>query len=131
MILADTSVWIEFFNKKSTTTSDQLESLLEQDMIVMCQPIQAELLSGHLTAKKRSTMQNFFSALPAVDPDWNAIETWDEMIRFSDFCHRHKLPLPGLVDRMILTATRFSNSKLWTLDRKLSRLAESFHLNYL
>ncbi|MBC8319733.1 MAG: PIN domain nuclease [Bacteroidetes bacterium] len=46
MILADTSVWIDYFNGKINTHTDKLDKLLSTEQVIMGDIILAEILQG-------------------------------------------------------------------------------------
>ncbi len=128
MILVDTSIWIEFFNPKSSFLSSQLETLIKESQIVTCYPVRAEVLSGTMTEKTKSIITAALEALPATDPDWNAPETWQKIIHLAALAHKKKTEIPGIVDRMLLVTCLESGHILWTLDKKLKRMAGTLEI---
>lgn len=122
-VLADTSVWIEFFNAQGALIADGMALLIADDQLVLCQPVLAEILSGKIVPSKRVLVERVLRALPFVDCDWNDPGIWQEMIQMAELAHRHKIKIPGLIDRMLILAAKGSQSKLWTLDKALRQLA--------
>lgn len=125
MVLLDTSVWIEYFRPRPQINPAIVALLLEERRVVTCLPVRAELYSGVYFPEARRKFVWAFDASRTIDPDWNAVGTWDQLASFAQVAHRRGLGLPGLVDRMILLAARESDGYLWTLERKLQRLAEA------
>lgn len=132
MVLIDTSVWIEFFKPHASWINSLfLESLIEEGEMATCFPIWAEVLSGEMTPKTRQTVSDAFKSMIFVDVDLNSSQTWEELIEMALFAKKHKLSTLGLIDRIILLASKKSNSKLWSLDKKLNHLAKALSLPLL
>lgn len=126
-ILIDTSVWIEYFSLKSRLSPSTLEKLsnaIIEDEIVIVDPIRAELLSGQIRASKRAELEALFSALKKIDLDWNSKENWDQVIALAGVAMTNRIPVPGLVDRMILLSAQKAGAVLYTLDKGLLKLSK-------
>lgn len=126
--IVDTSVWVEFFQKKqrpNSKLSKQLWLMLEQGQIATLYPIKAEILSGTLTPHHRKTFQEAFAALDHLDLAWEKSESWQQVAELAIKARRKKLGIPGLVDRMILASAISTHAALWTEDKKLLALAEA------
>lgn len=65
-ILADTSVWIEFF-KKGSNIGNKIASLLNEGSVVMCGIVLFELLQGVKSDIDKSIIMNAISELPYVE----------------------------------------------------------------
>lgn len=129
--LVDTSVWIEFFNPKpriSKDEIDQLATLIREAEITIIEPIRAEILSGSISPSTRNEVNRYFDALDYVDLNWSAKETWNKIIDLSLDARAKRLPVPGVVDRMILLSARHSNLEIWSLDQSLLKLAKALNL---
>lgn len=122
-VLVDSSVWIEFFRPRPSLALGALESLIQERQVVTCLPIKTEVLSGRITGATRTLVQQAFDAMDFVDLDWNSKATWDELIHISLKAQKKRVSIPGIVDRMLLACCLKSNLSLWTLDRKLQKLA--------
>lgn len=123
IILVDTSVWIEFFNRKPQINPVELESILEEKRVVTCFPIRAELLSGTMSTPVREVVTRALESLITVDPDWNKPITWQRVVASGMMARKKGIAIPGLVDRMILESALECSAALWTLDKKLKNLA--------
>ena len=64
MILADSSVWIDFFNGKPTWQTDLLDNYLSHVPIIMGDLILTEVLQGFKSDKDYNTAKAFLSDLP-------------------------------------------------------------------
>ena len=116
MILADTSVWIEFL-RGNREIFPALKSELETGNVVALECIFAELLQGAVDHRERRILLQYWESLPRVDQAGLWIEA-------GEFAGRRRLGDGGvgLIDAVILLAARKARAKLWTLDRNLSRL---------
>ena len=64
MILVDSSVWIDYFNGKSTWQTDLLDAYLSAIPIIMGDLILTEVLQGFKSDKDFDTAKSFLDALP-------------------------------------------------------------------
>jgi len=121
-IVIDTSVWIEYFkgNKKYV---DLIQNLLEKNEILTIELIFAELLQGARTEKEVEMLKSYFELIP------NA-EIVNLYILAGEFSQREKLISKGigLIDACIISATIFSDSQLWTLDKKIQKFLDNQYL---
>ncbi len=126
-VLADTSIWVEFFRKHPQLSQKSLQAfslLLEEKQVVTIHPIEAEALSGSIAPSQESFIRSFFEMLEHVDIDWNLKSIWKKIIDLAYSARRNSISIPGVVDRMILITAQELNLTLWTLDRALQKLAE-------
>jgi predicted nucleic acid-binding protein len=123
MILADTSIWVEFL-KGHQPYFDQMNQLLEDRQILAVEPVFGELLQGARDDRERRVLLDFWDNLPKNQiPD-----TW---IKAGELSSRNKWFNHGigLIDAFIIVNARESRAKVWTLDKKLKtvlRKDESF-----
>ena len=64
MIVADTSVWVDYFNGKLTWQTDLLDNYLSHVPIIMGDLILTEVLQGFKSDKDYKTAKAFLSDLP-------------------------------------------------------------------
>jgi len=110
MILADTSVWLEFFRGHVTG----LRQKLAQKQILMHPAVIGELAVGNL--RDRAATLSMLRALPR-----SRVGTTDECLTAIERFALHGRGI-GWIDVQLLVAARLSQSQLWALDRPL-RLA--------
>jgi hypothetical protein len=119
MILVDTSVWIDHLRRADA----ELIVSLEGTMVVVHPLVIGELAGGNL--KNRATILDLLRRLPS------AIEaTHDEALMFIE---RHGLMGRGMgyIDALLLASTALGgDTRLWTRDRRLGRVARSLDLSY-
>jgi predicted nucleic acid-binding protein len=113
VILVDTSVWMDHFRLGSVA----LGSVLEDAQAVTHPFVIGELACGNLNnrAEILADLQTLPQALSA---------TQDEVLRLLD---EHKLWTLGIgwVDSHLIASALLSSCRLWTLDRRLRRAAET------
>ena len=120
MILVDTSVWVDHFKNKN----DTLIELLLSDCVLMHPMILAEIACGTPPAPRQQTLSNL-DLLPKSHQ-----ATMTEVLAFIE---NEKLfgSGCGLVDITLLASTRITpGARLWTLDKRLSRLADILNIGF-
>jgi predicted nucleic acid-binding protein len=63
MVIADTSVWIPFFNRPDSSEKYALDMLIDADEVVLVGVVLAELLQGCRTLAERTTLSEALLAL--------------------------------------------------------------------
>jgi predicted nucleic acid-binding protein len=64
MVIADTSVWIPFFNRPDSPEKATLDILIDADEIALVGVVLAELLQGCRTESERNLLSDSLTALP-------------------------------------------------------------------
>lgn len=118
-VLVDTSVWVEHFH----SGHPHLAHLLAQDQVLMHPMVLGEIACG-TPPDRLLTLKNLSLLRPMQ------VATVDEAIRFAEteqlFGHGC-----GLVDMLLLASTIITpGAQLWSLDKRLSALAERFGVIY-
>ncbi len=118
MVLVDTSVLINHFNRKDI----KLSGLLEEGKVVIHSFIIGELSCGKI--KNRTEIFALLQNLPET-----SILSLDE---FLVFIENNKLMGKGIgfVDIHLLGSSKLTGSKLFTYDKKLIEAANSLRINY-
>lgn len=119
LVLVDTSVWVDHFRRRQPA----LVQLLEADR-VLCHPwVLGEVACG--TPPRRQQTLDDLAALRPV-----RVANLEEIVAFVERKQLFGLGC-GLVDVGLLASTLMTSSAiLWTLDRRLSALAERFGVAY-
>ncbi len=118
MVLVDTSIWINHFQKGVRGLEDLLEN-----MEVVCHPfIIGELACGNLA--NRQEILSLLKSLPSA-PGLNL----DEYLYFVE---SHKLSGKGIgfVDIQLLASAQLVGVPLWSLDKKLNTIAKELGLAF-
>lgn len=112
MVLVDTSVWIQHFRARQT----RLQDLLYHERVLIHPMVIGELACGRF--KNRREVLGLLQQLP------RAVSVADEEVL--EFIENHRLEGTGLgwIDMHLLASALLSDAALWTLDRRLHKLAE-------
>jgi predicted nucleic acid-binding protein len=113
MILADTSVWVEFLKTKKPVFP-VLRELIERGNLIAMECIFGELLQGARTKREKNVIQDYWKYIPKRDE--NGI--WIEAGSFSAENSLINKGI-GLIDSAIICFARKHNTKVWSLDKKL------------
>ncbi|HEY1682836.1 MAG TPA: PIN domain-containing protein [Candidatus Tumulicola sp.] len=116
MILVDTSVWIEHFR----SGSPKLSRALDDSLVLMHPFVVGELACGGF--RDRARVLSDLAALPAVD----AAEQNEVLHLIGD--RRLWGKGIGWIDAHLLASALLSGCGLWTLDRRLNRIAGALGL---
>lgn len=118
MILVDTSVWIDHLRKNNRHLQ-----LLLVDGEVECHPLViGELVCGNL--RNRKEIIGLLQALP-MTPEIDFEE-------YLYFVEEHKLFGRGIgyIDIHLIASAKLSQTRLWTLDKRLKTIAVEFGISY-
>jgi predicted nucleic acid-binding protein len=116
-VLVDTSVWVDHFRQKN----DALVSLLELDLVMVHPLIIGEIACG--TPPNRTQTLSDLQVLQLTQQ-----ASIREVVVFVENERLFGLGC-GLVDLLLLASTLMSpGAELWTLDKRLSMLAERFNV---
>ena len=118
MIIADTSVWIEFL-KNNEPTSSLFERKLNNREILGIECVFGELLQGCANENEIKIVKEYWANLPKRDET----NVW---IEAGEYSGRNNLISRGvgLIDFVILVLAKRTKSKIWTLDKKLLKLLD-------
>jgi predicted nucleic acid-binding protein len=118
VILADTSVWIEYLRRGQTGWARELDEFLARGEVMMCGPVLAELVAS-VPAEHRSDYAVRLRALP-----WSGLDR-DGWLRAG--LVRGDLLRDGftasLIDIAIAVSAAQANASLWTADAAHERVA--------
>ncbi len=116
MVIIDTSIWIEFFRNNEPYFSN-VSDLLEKNEVLAVSLVFGELLQGAKNKRERTIITEFWNSLPKVTNDDLIIKAGNE----SSINHWIDKDV-GLIDSVLIMASRESSAFLWTLDKKLTKL---------
>jgi predicted nucleic acid-binding protein len=130
VILADTSVWVEYLRAeppsapcregRAPSPAEALDARIEQEQVVTCGPVVAELLAGARGAQ-RDELAEQLSGQPWIDlgrGDWLTVgETAAKL--------RERGQTTPLIDVQIAVCATLAEAELWTLDGDYTRISQS------
>jgi predicted nucleic acid-binding protein len=118
MILADTSVWIDFLRGTPSAAANELDERLAAHDVLMCGPVATELLTG-LGASERLQTWKILSAMAWADiarSDWFVAGDLRAALREEGV----QVSLPDV----LIAAAAANRATLWTRDRSFERMAQ-------
>lgn len=116
MIVVDTSIWIEFFRGRAPYF-EYLLHLLEHEEVYAIELIFAELLQGAKSDREREKILNYWKSLPKLEFDDLYLESGLE-----SGIYNWSNKGVSLIDAIIITYARKSQTTLWTLDKRLHKI---------
>ena len=116
MIILDTSVWIEHL-KNNQDFFPKIRKMLESQEILAVECVFGELLQEAKTGYEKETISEFWKHLPKEQFENTLIEAGEYSAKNKLLDHG-----VGLIDAIILMHGIKSNSKIWTLDKKLLKV---------
>ena len=116
MIILDTSIWIEHL-KNNQNYYPYICKLLENREVLAVECIFGELLQGVKDKKEKEIILNFWKHLPKEKYENIIIEAGEYSAK-NKFLNYGV----GLIDSIIIIHGIKSNSRIWTLDKKLLRV---------
>lgn len=119
MIIADTSIWIEFL-RGNTEVSELFIPYLRKGHIYTNSAIFGELFQGVKNRREQTLLEGFWKNTPKANEDLCFIEA-------GVLSNKYKLYAQGvgLVDCYILESARKSSLAVWTLDKKFKRAMDA------
>jgi predicted nucleic acid-binding protein len=122
MIIADTSIWIEFLSNR-LEEKEIFIRLLENDYMLLPEVVAGELLQGARTEKEVRVIKSYAENLRTVKNDGLFISAGEY-----SFKNKLKDKGVGLIDAAIITSAIHSNSKVWSKDKKLLKCLEEKYI---
>ena len=119
MILADTSVWIDFFRKTTIAVDEKMQEYLTTRQVCALSVIFSELLQGVRDEREEKIILEYWLNLPHVDEDELFIDAGKLSFQYKFFSKG-----VGLIDCCVLAAAKRYHLEVWTHDKKLIQAQE-------
>ncbi|MGK5085187.1 PIN domain-containing protein [Bdellovibrionota bacterium FG-1] len=119
MMIADTSIWIEFLKGVGDYPSI-LGPMIEEHRVFTVECVFGELLQGVRSNKEADIVLEYWKNLPKVQEEG----IWLSAGKLSSEGRLHSKGV-GLIDLAILSAARKNKLKVWTLDKNLKKILSS------
>ncbi len=121
MILADSSVWIDYLRGRETQERERLRALLKAHKIGMTEPVLMEVLAGarsdpHAEELRNLLMRNPFFRVRAGD--------YVTAARVARACRRAGTPVRGHMDCLIAAVAMRGNHEVLANDRDFLTIAQ-------
>jgi len=111
-VLADTSIWVEYFNRPKSEYARRLAEFLEIEVVYITGIILAELLQGAKTHAEFNLLRNNLKVLPLLK---ETDKTWEKVGKLSFDLQRKGIVIP-LSDCLIAVLAQENNCQVFTLD---------------
>jgi predicted nucleic acid-binding protein len=114
MILADTSIWIEYFRTHEPVMSTLQEEVSRQNVVAV-ECVFGELLQGARDKRERDIIASYWKNLPQRHESG----VWIEAGKLSSE-KKYFAKGVGLIDAFLIAFARRYDIKIWSLDKKLN-----------
>ena len=111
-VLADTSIWVEYFNRPKSEYAKRLAEFLEIEVVYITGIILAELLQGAKTHAEFNLLKKNLKVLPLLK---ETDKTWEKVGKLSFDLQRKGIVIP-LSDCLIAVLAQENNCQVFTLD---------------
>ena len=118
MVIADTSVWIPFFNRPDSPEKTALDLLIDADEVALVGVVLAELLQGCRTPAERDALSDALLALPYYEVTQS---TWLKTGDLSATLLRKGVTLP-LSDLIIAAVAIEQDCRIYSLDAHFKKI---------
>ena len=117
-IIADTSIWIEFFKYNKNVFFTFREKLENQEIFAI-ECVFGELLQGVKNINEQKVIRSYWDCLPKL----NETGVW---VRAGSYSSENNFINKGvgLIDCVIIILAMENNLRVWTLDKKLSKVLD-------
>jgi predicted nucleic acid-binding protein len=112
VVIADTSVWIPFFNQPESPEKREIDALIDADRLALVGVVLAELLQGCRAPKEADTILSKLSGLRFLEANFS---TWKRTGELSASLRRKGITLP--LSDLIIAALAFEHRcQVYALD---------------
>lgn len=119
-VIADTSVWIEYFKGRNAVLCGHLEELISHRQLRQIHVITAELIRGSLHTREKNAIMGTVAHIPVLPlPD----SFWLTVGEFT-FHLARKGVSAHLIDAWIAQAAILHRCTLWSLDKHFKQISE-------
>lgn len=118
MVVADTSVWIQFFNRPGSPEKRAIDALIDVDELALVGIVLAELLQGCRSQAERGTLKDALLALSYLEVTQS---TWIKAGEISSSLLRKGVTLP--MSDLLLAATALEHRcRIYSLDAPFTKI---------
>ncbi len=117
-IIADTSIWIEFFRNENSPVSEHLKNLLRSGQIVLTGIIFAEILQGIRSPREARLVRSNLEPLPFIEA---RKEVWQHAGEVSATLRKKGLTIP-LSDILIASTAIIEGYEVFTIDPRFEKI---------
>jgi len=118
VVIADTSVWIPFFNRPESPEKQAIDALIDEDRLALAGIVLAELLQGCRTPKEADTILGKLTGVRFLETRFS---TWKQAGELSASLRRKGVTVP-LSDLIIAALALEHRCEVYTLDPDFERI---------
>lgn len=122
LVMADTCVWIDYFNRPGGKVSQHLGQLIRDERVALVGPVSAELSSGVKQKKELEVIKKTLGILPYYEVDHH-VWLMAAMIMLQMKSHGKTMKL---VDALIASLCMTNKLHLYSNDKDFDHIARSF-----
>ena len=115
-IIPDTNIFIDFWKRPT----ESIKKIFDEEDVIICGPVRAELLQGALSVKDFNKMVDLFGAFKNVDI---STDDWVTLGRNLYLLRTHGKTVP-LADAIIATLAIKFDIPVWTRDKHFPLMKE-------
>ncbi len=119
-VLADTSIWVEYFNRPKSEYAERLAEFLEIEVVYITGIILAELLQGAKTHAEFNLLKKNLKVLPLLK---ETDKTWEKVGKLSFDLQRKGIVIP-LSDCLVAVLAQENNCQVFTLDNHFTHIPQ-------
>ena len=119
-VIVDTSMWIEFFNKKESSHGNTVRRLIENDRAVLAGPVLFELLQGARKPNESATLKKALGILPFLEIRKT---DWTDAGNLSCALRGKGITIP-MTDILIAALAQTNHCRIATMDRHFDHFPE-------
>jgi predicted nucleic acid-binding protein len=120
-VIVDTSIWIEYF--KSGNSSEKLDLLIDENLIVINDLILAELVPS-LRVRNQQKLINLLNNINKLD----LLIHWDQIIEFQFECLKNGLNRISIPDLIIAQNAKQNQCEIYSLDNHFKLIKDILEL---
>ena len=118
MIIADSSVWIDYLRRRESPVRAAMDALLSRDQVVMVGVVLAEVLQGVRSAREHNALMDAMRALPYEESTRETRRECGETLRNL----RARGVTASLTDALIAALAAERGHEVYTLDGDFERI---------
>ena len=123
LVVADTSVWIPFFNRPESDEKRALDDLIDERQLALVGVVLAELLQGCRTTKETDTILSKLTGLRFLE---TSLSTWRRTGELSASLRRKGLTIP-LTDLIIAALALEHGCQVYAVDPHFTQVPGLSH----
>lgn len=120
MVIADTSVWVPFFNRPESDEKRAMDALIDERRLALVGMVLAELLQGCRTSKETDTILSKLTGLRFLEMGFS---TWRRTGELSASLRRKGVTIP-LSDIVIAALALEHRCQVYSLDPHFDRIPD-------